>query len=286
MGMSSGITGAFTPSSKPLAHNFRPFRHYAPFHRSAFSQQAAPAPPEAKRLTVKAARSRRGQIRGVRGPAARGCPGGKGRQATRLGSGRAAPGAHLHELVLVEAQLVRPPGQVHPTFLHPAGRHLSAPTAGEGKKEDPVRTDRAAAARASWPGREQPLRPTWQRPHRGQSARAPPHGLRPRRQEGRGDRRCHRAVGHAASVRRRAALRLRQAGLGSLAPSEVGLRMKSTGWRSLGLPLQPLFPLGKIYLQPSSRVSSVILPQGLAQIQVGGRNNLGLLLFLREHLIN
>ena len=179
MGMGSGITGAFTPSSKPLAHNFRPFRHYAPFHRSAFSQQAAPAPPEAKRLTVKAARSRRGQIRGVRGPAARGGPGGKGRQATRLGSGSAAPRAHLHELVLVEAQRVRPPGQFHPTFLHPAGRRLSPLTAGEGKKEDPVRIDRAAAARASCPGREQPLRPTWQRPHRGQSARAPPHGLRP-----------------------------------------------------------------------------------------------------------
>ena len=152
--------------------------------------------------------------------------------------------------------------------------------------EDPVRTNLAAAARASCPDKKR---------HFGQhgSGRtaANQRGLRRtasarRRQEGRGDRRCHRAVGHAASVRRRAALQLRQAGLSSLAPSEVGLRMKSTGWRSLGLPLQPSFPRGKIYLQHSSRVSSLILLQGLAQIQVGGRNNLGSSLFKGASLSN
>ena len=288
MGMGSGITGAFTPSSKPLAHNFRPFRHYAPFHRSAFSQQAAPAPPEAKRLTVKAARSRRGQIRGVRGPAARGGPGGKGRQATRLGSGSAAPRAHLHELVLVEAQRVRPPGQFHPTFLHPAGRRLSPLTAGEGKKEDPVRTNLAAAARASCPDKKRHFgqHGSGRTAANQQGLRGPASAARPPPAPPRGawgsplPPRCRSCCLHAAED----ALQLRQAGLGSLAPSEVGLRMKSTGWRSPGLPLQPPFPLGKIYLQHSSRISSLILPQGLAQIQVGGRKNLGSSLFLREHL--
>ena len=125
-----------------------------------------------------------------------------------------------------------------------------------------------------------PLPPTLRR---GQSARARRPASAHRRQDGRGDRRCHRAVGYAAPVRRRAALQLRQAGLGSLAPREVGLRLKSAGWRSLGLPPQPQFPLGKVYLQHSSRISSLILLQGLAQIQVGGRKNFGSSL-LREHL--
>jgi len=177
--------------------------------------------------------------------------------------GERSPGAHLHELVLVEAQRVWPLGQVHPTFLHPAGRRLSAPTPGEGKKEDPVRTDRAAAATATatatFRGTESATSANM-----AAAAGANRRGLRGpasdrRRQEGRGDRRCHRAAGHAASIRRRAALQLRQAGLGSLAPIEVGLRLKTTGWRSLGLPLQPPFPLGKICLQHSSKIFSLIL---------------------------
>ena len=211
----------------------------------------------------------------MRGPAAGGGPRGKGRQTTHLGSGSTAPRAHLRELILVKAQRVRPLGQVHPTFLHPAGRCLSAPTAGEGKKEEPVRTNLSAAARASCPDKKHHFGQ-----HGSSRTAANQQGLRGPASA----RRSHRAVGHAASVRRRVALQLRQAGLSSLAPSEVGLRMKSTGWRSLGLPLRPPFPLGKIYPQHSSRISSLILPQGLAQIQVGGRNNLGSTLFLREHL--
>lgn len=173
--------------------------------------------------------------------------------------GERSPGAHLHELVLVEAQRVWPLGQVHPTCLHPAGRRLSAPTPGEGKKEDPVRTDRAAGATATFRGTESATSANM-----AAAAGANQRGLRGpasarRRQEGRGDRRCHRAAGHAASIRRRAALQLRQAGLGSLAPSEVGLRLNSTGWRSRGLPLQPPFPLGKICLQHSSKIFSLIL---------------------------
>ena len=147
-----------------------------------------------------------------------------------------------------------------------------------------MRTNLTAAARASCPGRER---------HFGQHGTgrtaANQRGLRGpasarRRQKGCGEsplpQRCRSCCLHAAEGGTAA----QASWVGSLAPSEVGLRMKSTGWRSLGLPLQPPFPLGKIYLQHSSRVSSLMLPQGLAQIQVGGWNNLGSSLFLREHL--
>ena len=275
------ITGAFTPSSKPLAHNFRPFPHYAPFHISAFSQQASPAPPEAKRVPPGAdpVRARPSSCRRPRRERKTGHP-------PRLGSAAPPPrpGRTFMNSSLSKHSVS---GRLAGSSYFSPSRHLSAPTAGEGKKEDPVRTNLAAAARASCPGRERHFDQ-----HGSGRTEANQRGLRRtasarRRQEGRGgNRRCHRAVGHAASVRRRAALQLRQAGLSSLAPSEVGLRMKSTGWRGLGLPLQPSFPLGKIYLQHSSRISSLILLQGLAQIQVGDRNNLGSSLFKGAPLSN
>ena len=143
------ITGAFTPSSKPLAHNFRTYHHYAQFHRSTFSQQAALA-----HLRPKDSLQRQ---RGPAGPAdpERARPRTQQEQPKESPEGKAdrppasAPGAHLHELVLVKEQRVWSLGQVHPTFLHPALRHLSVPTPGDGKKEDPVRTGQTAAAPAT-----------------------------------------------------------------------------------------------------------------------------------------
>lgn len=151
-------------------------------------------------------------------------------------------------------------GQAHPTFLHPTGRRLSAPTPGEGKKEDPVRTAPVLQPQPQ-PQPVAAARERHFRQHgsgraganqRGPAGRAPPAAAK----RGRGHRRCRRAAGHAASVRRRAALQLRQAGLGSLAPSQVGLRLKGTGWRSLGLPLQPPFLTGKNVPWHSSRIFS------------------------------
>ena len=219
----------------------------------------------------------------MRGPAARGGPRGKGRQATRLGFESTAPRAHLHELVLVEAKRVGRLGRFILLFSIPPDTTSQRQPRARGRKKtlcvptrqpqpEPVAPAESATSANMAAAAPRPI-------SEGSAGRLPPAAAK----RDVGKRRCHRAVGHAASMRRRAALQLRQAGLGSLARSEVGLRMKSTGWRSLGLPLQPPFLLGKIYLQHSSRNSSLILPQGLAQIQVGGRKNFGSSL-LREPL--
>lgn len=103
--------------------------------------QAAPTKPEVKRLTAKCSEvpaegpSRAGTAQEARRRSRRRDPGGQRRAGhPRPASGERSPGAHLHELVLVEAERVRPLGQVHPTFLHPAGRRLSAPRLEQGGK--------------------------------------------------------------------------------------------------------------------------------------------------------
>lgn len=102
--------------------------------------QAAPTKPEAKRLTAKCSEvpaegpSGENAAQEARRSPSRG-PGGQRRAGhPRPGSGERSPGAHLHKLVLVEAERVWPLGQVHPTFLHPAGRRLSAPRLERGGK--------------------------------------------------------------------------------------------------------------------------------------------------------
>ena len=103
--------------------------------------QVAPSPPEAKRLTAKCSEvpaedpSGAGTAQEARRRSPRRGPGGPRRAGhPRPSSGEQSPGAHLHEHVLVEAEPVRPLGQVHPTSLHPAGRRLSAPTLERGGK--------------------------------------------------------------------------------------------------------------------------------------------------------
>lgn len=108
----------------------RPFHPISPISQTGFLQ-APPATPEAERLA---------HCPGQRGPRPRGAGrspgGGPGRRAEEGGPapapGRSAP--HLHELVLVEAERVRPRGQAHPASLHRAGRRLSAPRSERGRE--------------------------------------------------------------------------------------------------------------------------------------------------------
>ena len=177
------MTGAFTPSSEPLAHNFRPFRHHAPFHTSAFSQQAAPAPPEAKRLTTKAARSRRGQIPGVRGPAAGGGPGGKGRQAARLGSGSTVPGRTFMNSSLSKQSVSGPLGRFILLFSIPPDAASQRQPQARGRwktlcvptwqpQPEPVALTKSATSANMAAAAPRPI-------SKGSAGRPPRHGLRP-----------------------------------------------------------------------------------------------------------
>lgn len=175
---------------------------------------------------------RQGDARRPRGP------GGQRRaDLPRPGSGERSPGAHLHEFVLVEAERVRPLGQVHPTFLHPAGRRLSAPRHQRGKEAGGCVHGRGGHSYGQLP----PHRRHRFRQHGSARAAANERGRRGpasacRRQEGCADR-CLRAspAGRAAPVRRRAALQPRAR---SCWAAQLGPR---------GSHPVPPFPLGKIY---------------------------------------